>query len=128
MSYQTLSAESLSAQLPHLAPNERAGLTALVERLYESYGADLQRVVLFGSKARGDSYNQSDLDLLVVVATSKDNYWRHWNRIVDIIWEIELEFNFVTSLLIKNKDDYEAMRQHQSLLAQNIERDGVNMV
>lgn len=127
MSYPILSAESLNTRLSHLAPNERAGLTVLVARLYESYGGDLQCVVLFGSKARNESHSQSDIDLLVVIDTSEDDYWQHWNRIVDIVWEIELEFNFVTSLLIKNKDDYEAMRQHRSLLARNIDQDGVNL-
>jgi len=52
---------------PDLRPNERAGLAAFLERLRQRYGDDLLRVVLFGSKARGDFDTESDVDVLVVL-------------------------------------------------------------
>ena len=57
----------LDGSLWHLTPNERAGLEAFVDCLRCRYGDDLLRVVLFGSKARGDFDDESDIDLLVVV-------------------------------------------------------------
>ena len=67
-------------RLSKLRSNERAGLAAFVERLRQHYGDDLQRVVLFGSKARGDFDDESDLDLLVVVRMVKGNYRQYWSE------------------------------------------------
>jgi predicted nucleotidyltransferase len=49
------------SKLAHLTENERQALAELVERLHRRHGDDLLRVVLFGSKARGDFDEESDL-------------------------------------------------------------------
>ncbi len=41
-------------------------LRDLVARIHQKYGAHLARVILFGSRARGDSSSESDYDLLIV--------------------------------------------------------------
>ncbi len=110
-----------------LTPDEHAGLAAFVERLHLRYGDDLVRVRLFGSKARGDSHDESDLDLLVVLRMKDGTYRQHWREIVDISAEIELEYGYVTSLIIKSESDYAHMCQHQLLLARTIEQDGIDL-
>ena len=114
-------------QQPDLRPNERAGLTTFVERLRQRYGDDLLRVVLFGSKARGDFDAESDLDLLVVVRVADGCYRQYWNEIADIAWQVELAYGIVTSLIVKDQADYARMRGHRLLLARNIERDGIEL-
>ena len=122
---QTASGETLAQCLLHLTPNERAGLAAFINCLHQDYGANLLHVILFGSKARGDFDDQSDLDVLVVVRMSGDDYWQHWRRIVDMAWEVELAYSLVISSVIKNEPDYTKMCEHQSLLAHSVERDGI---
>lgn len=122
---QTVSGETLAQCLSHLTPNERAGLAAFIHRLHQDYGANLLRVILFGSKARGDFDAQSDLDVLVVVHMSGEDYWQHWRRIIDMAWEVELAYSLVISSVIKNEHDYTKLCEHRSLLARNIERDGI---
>jgi predicted nucleotidyltransferase len=51
--------------LPHLKEEDVRALTPIVERLIEAY--QLERIYLFGSKARGGHGPDSDFDLLVVV-------------------------------------------------------------
>jgi predicted nucleotidyltransferase len=111
--------------LSHLTPNERVGLAAFIHRLHQAYGAHLLRVILFGSKARGDFDDQSDLDVLVVVHMSDEDYWQHWRKIIDMAWEVELAYSLVISSVIKNEHDYTKLCEHRSLLARNIERDGI---
>src|SRR2546428_9352225 len=117
---QTMSGATLAQCLSHLTPNERAGLAAFINRLHQAYGANLLRVILFGSKARGDFDDQSDLDVLVVVRMSGDDYWQHWRKIVDMAWEVELAYSLVISSSIKSEHDYTEMCGHRSLLARNI--------
>jgi predicted nucleotidyltransferase len=119
---------NLSNRLPaHLTPNERAGLEAFVDRLYQLYSDDLMHIVLFGSKARGDFDDESDLDLLVVVRMVDADYRQYWDEIVDLSWDIGLTYGIVTSLIIKDVLCYKRMREQPLLLARNIERDGIEL-
>jgi len=111
----------------HLMPAERAGLAAFVERLRQRYGDDLLRVRLFGSKARGDFHDESDLDLLVVVRMAEGAYRRCWREIIDLSAQVGLEYGFVTSLVIKDEPRYARMCRHRLLLARNIEKDGIDL-
>ncbi|MCL4299826.1 MAG: nucleotidyltransferase domain-containing protein [Anaerolineae bacterium] len=109
----------------HLTSNERAALMALVDRLRQGYGNDLLRVVLFGSKARGDFDEESDLDVLIVVRM--DDYWRHWNEIIKTTYDLELTYNLVFSFIIKDEREYALMRRWNLLLNRNIEQDGIEL-
>ena len=117
----------MSAKKTHLARHERAALGALVRRLHQRYGGDLEHVVLFGSKARGDFNSESDLDVLVVVSMRSGEYRRYWNEIVDIACDVELEYNVVISPIIKEAAIYAKMRSQGLLLTRNIEQDGVSL-
>jgi len=48
------------------AKSPTAELTPVVSALREGLGDDLVALVLFGSRARGDHYPQSDWDLLLI--------------------------------------------------------------
>ncbi len=111
--------------LVHLPSYERAALKAFVDHLYKRYGDDLLRVVLFGSKARGDFDAESDLDILVVVRMRDRDYREYWNEIVDMTWDIELAYEVVISLIIKDEPGYAKMREQPLLLARNIKQDGI---
>jgi len=124
---EAISTSAQSKQRPPLRANEKAGLAAFVRELRAHYGSDLQRVVLFGSKARGDFDKESDLDLLVVVRMGNGAYRQYWSEIVDIVWRVELAYGIVTSLVIKDVADYDTMREHKLLLARNIEQDGIDL-
>ena len=117
----------LQERLQHLRSNESAALVTLVKRLHERYGDDLLHVVLFGSKARGDSDAESDVDVLIVLRMPSSEYRRHWHEIVDVASEIELACNVVFTLIIKDQVGYERMQKARLLLARNIEREGIEL-
>jgi len=119
--------EALEERLSGLRPNERAGLADFARHLLLLYGDALQRIVLFGSKARGDADSESDLDLLIVMRMASGDYRQYRDEIVDIAWQIESTYGVVTSLVIKDERDYAAMLRHQLLLARNIEQDGIEL-
>ena len=119
--------EQAQALPEHLSLNEQAGLLELVWRLRQRYGDRLRRVVLFGSKARGDYDEESDVDLLVLLRVPKHEYWAHWHEVVDLAWEIGFAHGFVTSVVLRHEDDYERIRRDGLLFARNIERDGIEL-
>jgi predicted nucleotidyltransferase len=55
--------------------------------LDEAYGGRIERVVLFGSRARGDAHADSDYDVAVFFRDLSDR-WREMDRLADIGTEI----------------------------------------
>jgi predicted nucleotidyltransferase len=52
-----------------LFPREQEAIDAFVIRLRQRYPDRISEILLFGSKARGDSGPESDIDILVVPST-----------------------------------------------------------
>ena len=57
---------------PTLEPNERVWLENYLERLKNATAGLLKRLVVYGSKARGDAGPESDVDVLVLVGDAPD--------------------------------------------------------
>ena len=69
----------------------RAALDAL-------YGERIERVVLFGSRARGDARADSDYDIAVFLH-DPNGFWREADRIADISPDILLDTGAVINAL-----------------------------
>jgi len=64
----------VSNSLDHLLTREeRRAVEAFVTELHQQYPGRIYDVILFGSKARGDSHPDSDIDILILV---DDDDWR----------------------------------------------------
>ena len=57
----------------------------------------VKEVILFGSKARGTDDPESDIDLLLL--TSNPLHWREREAIINTLFDIEMEFEVVISIL-----------------------------
>jgi len=73
------------------APSETATDDKILRRfraaLDELYGDRIERVVLFGSRARGDAHEASDYDIAVFLKDLTDR-WREFHRLADLRIEI----------------------------------------
>ncbi len=112
-------------QRPDLRPNERAGLTTFVERLRQRYGDELLRVVLFGSKARGDFDAESDVDVLVVLR--ERDHWKLLHEITDLTSQLLLESGVNISALVCDGARYQWWAAHRAPIYNSIQRDGVEL-
>jgi predicted nucleotidyltransferase len=117
----------LDKRLSHLAPNERTALAAFVDRLRQRYGDDLLHVVLFGSKARGDFDEESDLDVLVVLRMQDGDYYDNRRQISAIAGALDLEHDIILSTIVVNELEYTEMRRSNLLLNRNIHQDGIEL-
>jgi predicted nucleotidyltransferase len=111
-------------QIPGLTDNERGALADYLVRLQETCGNRLQQVVLFGSKARGDSDPESDIDLLVVLQGELDGLK---DRLVDLSYDISLHYGVVLSDLVVGEQRYHWMRRYREPLLFEVEREGVEL-
>ena len=108
-----------------LSPSERAALSVFVDLPRQRYGHGLLRVVLFGSKARGDFDSESDLDVLVVVRAQDE--CRCVNEITDLTSGLLLDTGVNISALVRAEARYQWWATHHAPIYNSIQRDGVEL-
>ena len=95
-------------------------LTELRQKLEALYGERLERLVLFGSHARGDAEEDSDIDVLVVLKGAVD-LGAEVHQAGGIFADLSLKHNTVISPVFVSSKRYET---GQSPLLLNIRREG----
>jgi uncharacterized protein len=88
---------------PILKSHEVKALHELLERLQALYGARLNQTILFGSKARGDSTEGSDLDILAVI-DDLPNHREARNQILHETTPIDLRHDVFLSVFAVDAD------------------------
>ncbi len=84
----------LDLEATALRQTEVQALQAFVRRLQQSFPTQIRQVLLFGSKARGESDADSDVDVLIIV-NQDDRVLRR--NIIDIASDLSLEFDILLS-------------------------------
>lgn len=83
----------------------------------------LYRMILFGSRARGDASQYSDMDVVVIVEKPLDE--QDLDYISDCAWEAGFEYGIVVVPIVFSKDEWENSPERYSLLAQAVEKEGI---
>ena len=83
----------------HLTPSQDLELTELLRRLYKQF--HIVSVILYGSVARGEAYEESDIDLLSLTAEPLSRLARH--DITDVVFNMNLRYGTNFSTLVFDK-------------------------
>jgi len=83
----------------------------------------LHKMILFGSRARGDATTYSDMDIIVVLDKTTDE--QDIDYISDCAWEAGFEYGIVVVPIVFTKDEWENSPERYSLLAQAVETEGI---
>jgi predicted nucleotidyltransferase len=76
------------------------------EKLKELYGEKLRGIILYGSYARGEAKEDSDIDPIILLEDMEDVY-KEWERYFPIIYKIAFRNDVVISIVpLKEKDYY----------------------
>ena len=98
-------------------------LAELKQRLTELYGERLSQLILFGSQARGDATEDSDVDVLVVLEGYVD-LAEEVKRTSDLRLEFSLEKGVLISPTFISANRY---RDRNSPLILNVRREGLRL-
>ena len=80
-------------------------------------------IVLYGSRARGDSIDQSDWDFLILLDGEVDD--NRTDRIRHRLYEIEWETDEVISSIIRNRKEWNSRAYRSMPIHGVIEREGI---
>ena len=108
-----------------LTEAERATVERFVEREQGSLGHDLEAIWLYGSKARGDATEESDVDLLVLARAGRD---RHRETVAGIARELEKldgDGRAVLSAAVQDRDWLAERRRIEDFFVRDLDRDKV---
>lgn len=83
----------------------------------------LHKLILFGSRARGDAGPYSDTDVIVILDDASTE--RDFDVVSDCAWEAGFERGIVIVPVIFTKEGWKNGPERYSLLAQAVEADGV---
>lgn len=82
-------------------------LDEFISLLKNRFGDDLKSVIVYGSYARGDYSENSDIDIMVLVALPDNLIRQTENDVYDGAYDLELKYGKVLSPIIKNQDFFE---------------------
>lgn len=102
----------------------RKRLEAYVEELKKIYRENLQRVVLYGSYARGDYSKDSDVDVMILLKMPDIYIKDYSNELMDVTYEFNVTYNLEINPIAKDKEEFEKWNINYPFYA-NIQRDGV---
>lgn len=91
--------------------------------LADLYGERLVSVILYGSYARGEATDDSDIDV-VVVLKGEVVTGREIDRMLDVLMELDMKYNTLTSVCPVSVDE---MQNANYSLIMNVRREGMSL-
>ncbi len=99
----------------------KQAIREFVQRVQSLYGERLRQVLVYGSWARNEATEESDIDLAVVLAGDV-RPGREIDRMIDIITDINLEYGVLLSVYPVSEENY--LHANSPLLI-NLRREGI---
>jgi len=97
-------------------------LSEFKEEIEKLYRKRLKRIILYGSWARGEATEESDIDVLIVLK-GKVIIGKEIDRMINIITDINLKYGVLISVYPVSDDDYSTIN---SPLLLNVRKEGVS--
>ena len=107
-----------------LDTREKSALTQFKTDLEQVLSGQLIELKLFGSKARGDDRPNSDIDVLVIVATDD---WRIRDKVYDVATDILLQRDVCISPKVISKSRFEQLCKQGTSFMSNVSRDAITV-
>lgn len=102
-------------------------LDKVCEKAKSVFGDSLVAVKLYGSYARGDYDEESDIDIMLIVNKERDDLSKFEREFSDFAFELALEYSTLPSVFLQDNTTYERYKTSYPFF-KNVEREGVDLV
>jgi predicted nucleotidyltransferase len=96
-------------------------LEELKQEIQMEFGPRFRQMILYGSYARGEAQQGSDMDILLVLKDVSDPLVER-ERLSELLWRLALKYDIVLSVI---PVDEHALETRQKPLFINVKREGV---
>lgn len=97
-------------------------LPKIEKRILQLFGSCVQKIILFGSYARKDFNEESDVDIIVIVTDTDIEKYRKLRT--KIISEFLIKYDVLLSIRILNNEEFSKYKDVSPFL-QNIVKEGI---
>jgi len=105
-----------------LSPDEKSALSNFKAALKQALSGRLVELKLFGSKARGDDQPDSDMDVLVIVASDD---WHIRDKVYDVATDMLLQMDICISPKVISKNRFDQLRKEGTSFIHNVSKDAI---
>ena len=95
-----------------------------VETIKEIYGDHIDRIILYGSYARGDFREDSDIDIMILLDISDVEIKKYRHRLSDVTYDFNMDYDTDIKPIAKNRDHFLHWLSAYPFY-QNIDKEGV---
>lgn len=86
----------------------------------------LDSVILYGSYARGDFDEESDIDMMILADVPAADCWKYTRTIADKITDMELLYDIIISVHVVSSDVFERYLNDLPFY-ENVDREGIRI-
>ena len=101
-------------------------LDKYIAEIKKIYGTHLQEVILYGSYARGDFKEDSDIDIMILVDLSEEEIQKSRDRVSDFTYDFNMDYDLLIMPVVKGMAHFKYWSEAYPFY-QNVEKEGVNL-
>lgn len=112
--------------MTNIPNNTQQAINEFLIRINKILKKDIKKIILYGSYARGDYNNSSDVDIMILTTLDSNKIEEYREAISDIIFDIQVKTDIYISPIIKNIDNYNVSIGFVPFYM-NIQKEGVEL-
>ena len=106
-----------------LANEDMKTLLSEIKNTLEKFlGNNMMKIVLYGSRARGDYDTESDIDIAIVVRWLSRELKK---QIFDVVADIEVKYLVSISTLVLSEENFAFLKKRERRIVADIEKEGI---
>ena len=102
-------------------------LTETYNGLSDIFGSKLEDLLLYGSYARGEQTEESDIDVIALIHLSKEELETYRRKVSDFSSRLDLQYNVLLSIKLQDFDTFKRYSAALPFFA-NVIKEGISLV
>jgi len=112
----------MKKELRYLNKTEKRVIDSFVKELREKLGDEIVSIRLFGSKVRGDLYQDSDIDIFILV---KEKTPHIREKASDLVADYIFDYDIPLSIALYDLFEYKKNKELGSFFFESVEKEGI---